>query len=50
MTGPSFRHARNCPVRGEGDCTCEVEDRHREWAEGQAEDHTARIEWEGDGR
>lgn len=44
-----FRHARNCASRTDRDsCTCEVEDRYREWSEGQAEDHQARIEWEGD--
>ena len=50
MTGPRFRHARNCHAHDGDDCTCEVEDRYYEWAEGQAEDHQQRIEWEGDGR
>lgn len=45
-----FRHDRNCHAHDGDGCTCEVEDRYREWAGGQAEDHTARIEWEGDGR
>ncbi len=45
-----IRHARNCGYRLDRDCTCEVEDRYREWAEGQAEDHGDRAEWEGDGR
>lgn len=49
-TNKRFRHARNCGGRFDHDCTCEVEDRYYEWAEGQADDHTNRIEWEGEGR
>lgn len=50
MTGPKFRHARNCESRWDGPCTCEVEDRYREWAEGAAEDRQHREEWDGDPR